>query len=275
MSIPEWLEIEERSAPLLLSFPHTGTEIPAHDEAGLVSLPRARLDTDWYIEKLYAFARDLGATFVRTRISRTVIDVNRDPSGASLYPGQATTGLCPTETFDGAPLYRPGAEPDDAAIQQRRERYLMPYHDALRQQLARLKGRHAHVVLYDCHSIRSWIPRLFDGRLPDFNIGTNSGQSCAGTLQTSVVAACAVPDLTHVVNGRFKGGYITRHFGQPASGLHAVQMELACSTYLPEPEGPANEDNWPMPWSAARAEPLQAVLARILSSCLEFARTEV
>ena len=172
-----WLEIRRGAAPLLLSLPHTGTELPEALEARLVSPWLARKDADWHIERLYEFAAALGATLVRTRISRTVIDVNRDPSGQSLYPGQFTTGLCPVETFDGEQLYR-SDPPDDTEIAARRQDYFDPYHAALGAELQRLRQSHDRVVLYDCHSIRSIVPALFEGALPNVNIGTNSGASC-------------------------------------------------------------------------------------------------
>ncbi len=251
--------------------PHTGTEIPADIEGRLVSAWLARKDTDWWIDQLYAFAQDLGATVVRTAISRTVIDVNRDPSGASLYPGQATTELCPTTTFDGELLYGGGENPDEAQIAARRAQYFMPYHDALRSEIARLRTRHPCIVLYDCHSIRSRIPRLFVGELPNFNIGTNSGASCAQLLTDAVEDACAANEFTRVVNGRFRGGYTTRHYGHPQRGVHAVQMELACRGYLREPEGAVSEANWPVPFDARRALTLQHILQRVLQACLRFA----
>jgi N-formylglutamate amidohydrolase len=161
-----WLAVHHGDAPLIVSFPHTGTEIPPDIEEQLVSPWLARKDADYWVDVLYAFAQDMGATTIRTSLSRTVIDVNRDPSGASLYPGQTTTGLCPLETFDGEPLYLPGREPDAAAIEQRRLVYFDPYHAALREQIARLRERHGAVVLYDAHSIRSRVPRLFEGELP-------------------------------------------------------------------------------------------------------------
>src|SRR3954468_19165613 len=225
---PDWLTVVRGEAPLLVSLPHTGTEIPAEYERGLVSPWLARKDADWWIERLYDFAVGLGAPVIRTTISRTVIDVNRDPSGVSLYPGQATTELCPTTTFDGEPLYLPGQEPDDAEIAERRDRWLTPYHAALTAELARLRGQHGKVVLYDCHSIRSHMPRLFDGELPQFNIGTNNGATCDPALEAAVERAGAATGRSLVVNGRFRGGYTTRHHGRPDMGIHAIQMELAC-----------------------------------------------
>lgn len=265
----EGLHVHRGDAPLVVSIPHAGTDIPAEIEARLVSPWLGRKDADWWIPELYAFARDLGATVVRTAISRTVIDVNRDPSGVSLYPGQATTGLCPTETFDGEPLYRDGLAPDEAEIAARRERFFQPYHDALATELARLKTAHGRAVLYDAHSIRSHVARLFDGELPQFNVGTNSGASCDPALASTVEAACDASGLSRVTNGRFKGGWITRHYGRPETGVHAVQMELACRGYIDEP-AVLNERNWPTPFHTPRAAPLQAALTDVLKACLAF-----
>lgn len=270
----DWLTIRRGDAPLVLSFPHTGTYIPAAFGDRLVSPWLARKDADWWIEKLYDFAADLGATMVRTGISRTIIDVNRDPSGASLYPGQATTGLCPLTSFDGEPLYKDGQEPDEAEIASRRETYFQPYHDALAAEIARLRESHPAVVLYDCHSIRSVIPRLFEDTLPVFNIGTNSGASCTPALAEAVHDQCARSDFPAVLNGRFKGGYITRHYGKPAGGVHAVQMELGCRGYMEEPLGPVSEGNWPTPYDPGYAAPIRTVLTAIMQDCLDFAEAE-
>jgi formiminoglutamase len=269
----EWLSVRRGDAPLLLSIPHTGIEIPPQFAQGLVSSWLARRDADWWVHQLYDFAPALGATVIRTGISRTVIDVNRDPSGASLYPGQATTELCPTTTFDGESLYEPGNAPGAKAIAMRREAHHRPYHATLAAEIARLRAKHPTIVLYDCHSIRSCIPRLFDSELPNFNIGTNSGTSCAPQLTAAVEAICDGTAFSRVTNGRFKGGYITRHYGQPARGVHAIQMELACRGYLEEPASPVTPENWPVPFDAARAEPMRAAIERILRACLTFAVT--
>lgn len=266
------LTVTRGDAPLLVSLPHTGTDIPADIEARLVSRWLARKDCDWWIEKLYAFAADLGATVVRTAVSRTVIDVNRDASGVSLYPGQATTELCPTTTFDGEPLYRLGDEPSAEEIAERRARYYDPYHAVLAAEVARLRARHPKVVVYDCHSIRSVVPRLFAGVLPHFNIGTNDGATCDPALTRAVERACAAAQgLTQVTNGRFKGGAITRGFGRPAAGVHAVQMELGCQGYMREPLGPVAEAAWPTAWDEAFAAPMRGVLRTVLQACLHFA----
>jgi formiminoglutamase len=265
-----WLEVRRGEAPLIVSFPHTGTEIPPDIEAGLVSPWLARQDADWWVDRLYAFAADLGATLVRTAISRTVIDVNRDPSGVSLYPGAATTELCPTTTFDGVPLYRPGAAPGEGEIAARRAAWFDPYHDALRAEIDRLKARRGFVVLYDAHSIRSRVGRLFDGELAHFNIGTNGGASCDGALTRAVEAACDTSPFSRVTDGRFKGGFITRRHGRPAEGVHAIQMELACRGYMDEPAAPLAPETWPTPYEPERAAPLQRVLRDVLAACLAF-----
>ena len=178
----DWLDIRRGDAPLILSFPHTGTFIPPEIEQDLTSPWLARKDTDWGIDKLYDFAAALGATLVRTAISRTVIDVNRDPLGTSLYPGHATTALCPVTTFDGEALYREGAEPGVEEIARRRQLFFDPYHAALSQEIARLRRKHHRIILYDAHSIRSVVPRLFDGTLPNLNIGTDDGRTAGKDL---------------------------------------------------------------------------------------------
>lgn len=265
-----WLTVRRGQAPLIVSIPHTGTTIPKEYEGNLVSLWLARKDTDWWIDRLYDFTADLDATVVHTAISRTVIDVNRDPAGISLYPGQATTELCPTMTFDGEPLYK-DAPPDAAAIATRRSACFAPYHDALTAEIARLRAIHEHVVLYDCHSIRSVIPRLFEGTLPHMNIGTNSGQSCDPVLTSEIVSLASGSSFDHVVNGRFKGGWITRQYGRPGEGVHSVQMELACRSYMREPVGEVKEPDWPTPYDEAFARPMRDLLQQILRACMQFA----
>lgn len=263
----DFIEIHRGDAPLVIGMPHTGTDIPADIEGGFVSPWLARRDADWWVDQLYAFAAGMGATLVRTRISRSVIDVNRDPSGASLYPGMATTELCPTTTFDGAPLYA-GATPVAAEIERRRATYFEPYHAALRAELDRLRAVHGKVVLYDAHSIRSVVPRLFDGDLPQFNIGTNGGTTCDAALAAAVFAVCHDSGHSTIIDGRFRGGWTTRHYGRPTDGVHAIQMELAMRGYLDEP-ATASEANWPPPISP---DPIiQPTLRRVIAACLDFA----
>ena len=264
----DFLEIHRGTAPLIVSFPHTGTDFPPELQDAFVSPWLARKDADWWIDRFYAFAHELGATTVRTRLSRSVIDCNRDPSGASLYPGQATTALCPSETFDGEPLYAE-TEPDQAEVERRRIAYFDPYHAALSAEIERLRSSHPHIVLYDAHSIRSTIPRLFEGELPQFNVGTNNGESCAHDLEAGVTGIVAYSGRSHVLNGRFRGGWTTRHYGRPADGLHAIQMELAMRGYIEEPAHPG-PDNWPTP--VADDPAILPILQQVLTACLNFAK---
>ena len=267
---PAWLSVARGAAPLIVSIPHAGSALDGRD-ACFVGPWLARRDADWHIPRLYDFVRGLGATVVETALSRSLIDVNRDPSGASLYPGQATTELCPLSTFDGEPLYRRGHAPDKAEIAERRRLFFEPHHAALVAEIDRLRGHHGRVVLYDAHSIRSRIPRLFEGQLPQFNIGTNSGRSCDPALSVAVERACSASGRSFVVDGRFKGGWITRSHGAPERGAHALQMELACRGYMAEPAGAPEEGDWPTPFDPLFASPMTAILTDVLSACLDFA----
>ena len=260
------VKVHRGTTPLIVAFPHGGTDLAGLD-ARFASPWLARRDADWWIAELYGFARASGATTVATTISRSVIDCNRDPSGASLYPGAATTELVPTTTFDGEPLYL-GKVPDTAEIAARRAAHFDPYHAALADQITRLRGHHPRVVVYDAHSIRSRIPRLFDGVLPQFCIGTNGGQTCAPALATAIAGVCAQSGLGHVVDGRFRGGWTTRHYGRPAEGVHAIQMELALRGYVNEPEA-IGPHNWPAPIDPAPA--IAPTLRRVIDAALAFA----
>jgi formiminoglutamase len=256
------VSVSRGTSPLVLSMPHPGTRLPPEVLVALTERGRLVEDTDWHMRQLYAFAERFQPTIVEAGLSRYVIDLNRDPSGVSLYPGQATTELVPTTTFDGAPIWT--AKPDAAEIERRREGYFQPYHDALAAEIARAKVAHGHCVLWDCHSIKSAIPRLFPGTLPTLNLGTNSGASCAPSVENAAVAAMAGQAFTQVANGRFKGGWITRHYGRPENGVHAIQMEIALSAYLTD-EAP------PWRFDAALAVSLQAALSAIIEAALDAA----
>ncbi|HEX7752883.1 MAG TPA: N-formylglutamate deformylase [Novosphingobium sp.] len=264
-----WLRVTRGAEPLIIAFPHAGTSLadlgPTFRSEWL-----ARRDADWWIDRLYGFAASLGATLVATSISRSVIDVNRDPGGASLYPGRATTELCPATTFDGEPLHARAA-PDTAETSRRLTQWFHPYHSALAQEIARLRRDHRLVVVYDAHSIRSRIPRLFDGELPLLNIGTNCGTTCDPRLVRAVESVCAASGRSHVVDGRFRGGWTTRHYGRPDQGVHAIQMELAMRAYLDEPTV-CTEANWPPPFTHDRAAQVAGILREVLAACLTFAR---
>jgi N-formylglutamate deformylase len=248
--------VERGVAPLLISLPHDGTQLPPAIGQRLTEYARALPDTDWHVSRLYAFARDMGASMLIPQYSRYLVDLNRSPDDEALYPGQNGTGLCPVQCFDGSPIYRDGQAPESAEIAERRERYWQPYHAALGEELDRLRGVHARVLLWEAHSIRGECPFLFEGRLPDFNIGTADGCSCDPQRQARIAACLAAQSAySWVVNGRFKGGYITRHYGQPDAGIDAVQLELAQRNYMDEAS---------FAWLPERAARLQAGIRELL-----------
>lgn len=257
-------EFTPGTIPLLVSFPHAGTEIPASIARGMTDAALLRADTDWHLPRLYAFVREMGASMLVPRYSRYVIDLNRPPADTNLYPGQDTTGLVPIDTFRKEPLYV-GELPTADEIDERRRLYWQPYHDALRNELDRLLAVHGRVVLWDAHSISSVLPRFFQGRLPDLNLGTAEGRSCAPQVQAAAEAVLrSHPEFSHVSNGRFKGGYITRHYGEPSRGVHALQMEMCHATYMDEPPPFAYRDDL-----APRVQP---VLKGMLHAVVEAAR---
>lgn len=244
------------ASPIVLAQPHSGTFVPEGILADLNERGRRLCDTDWHIPQLYeGLAPE--ATVVRAEFSRYVIDANRPPGGQSLYPGQNTTGLVPLVDFENSPIWE--TEPGQAEIDRRLAAFHGPYHAALRAELHRVREGHGFAVLYDCHSIRSELSFLFEGALPDLNIGTNDGVTCAPAIARAVADACAAGPFSHVVNGRFRGGWTTRHYGQPGEGFHAIQMEIAQSAYL-EAEAP------PFAYSPAKAATLRETLARVFAA---------
>jgi formiminoglutamase len=259
-------EVVQGSSPVILAFPHAGTTVPDGIWKRLNENGRLLADTDWHIETLYAGLLP-DVTTVRATFHRYVIDANRDPAGSSLYPGQNTTGLVPTTSFDGAAIWAEEQEPAAEDVAARLADFHAPYHAALSGEIKRIRTLHGVTVLYDCHSIRARIPYLFGGQLPDFNIGTDGGRSCAPEIEAVAASvAVAASGYTWVVNGRFKGGWTTRHYGQPAEGVHAIQMELAQSTYL-STEAP------PFAYDAAKAESIRGHLQEILQRLEEIAPT--
>ena len=229
------------SIGMLISMPHNGQLIPYSIASNMTPTGHQVPDTDWYMDKLYDFAQDLGISIIKPRYSRYVIDLNRNIDGINLYPGANSTELCPTTAFDLSPLYIVGHEPDKAEIQRRIDGYWQPYHQALKNILAEMKATYGKVVLLDAHSILSQVPRFFEGQLPDFNFGSANGKSCSGELINKIAQLDLLPYST-VVNGRFKGGYITRVYGRPAENIHAVQLELSQHTYMDEPSDQYNEE---------------------------------
>ena len=226
---------ERGPLPLLVSMPHVGTRIPPDLAARMTPAAMTLADTDWHLPRLYNFLQAMGANLLVAVNSRYVIDLNRDPSGAPLYPGRDNTELCPMTTGQSMPIYRESQAPGDAEIAARTTEYWAPYHAKLAETLAELKARHGYALLFDAHSIKSVLPRFFEGRLPDINLGTADQVSADPALGTALLAtARAFPAYASVLNGRYKGGYITRAHGNPGAGIHAVQLELAWRTYMDE-----------------------------------------
>lgn len=254
--------LQTGTSAMLVSMPHVGTDIPIELQNSYVPRALNVEDTDWHLARLYDFLPALGISVLQPRYSRYVIDLNRPPDDAPMYPGAANTELCPTHFFSGDALYKTGHEPLPQEVKRRRETCWQPYHDALATELARIKSIHGFALLWDAHSIRSQIPWLFEGRLPDLNIGTASGTAAAPEI--SAAAAGAIDGLTHVVNGRFKGGYITRHYGQPAQRVHAVQLEKCQCLYMQESQ--------PFSYDEVLAAQLQPTLERMVRASLEAAR---
>ena len=256
----ETFTLHRGHSPLLLSLPHAGRHIADEVRRGLVERALEVEDTDWHLDRLYDFAHELGASVLVPRHSRYVIDLNRPPEDAPMYPGANNTELCPTHFFTGDPLYRDGRTPDAAEIERRRERYWQPYHAALRSELEQIRETHGHAVLFDGHSIKSELPWLFEGRLPDLNLGTAGGTSCAPALRDALAAVLAGSDrYSHVVDGRFKGGHITRHYGRPNEDVHAVQLEMCWSCYMADELAPHR-------WEPAQGEAVRPLLRRLLET---------
>ena len=256
-------DIASGDSPLIVSVPHAGRHVPDAIALRLSAAARRVPDTDWHVDELYRFAPSTGATLIAATHSRYVVDLNRDPSGRVLYPGADNSELCPTRTFGNEPVYRHGEEPAPVEVDARRATYFAPYHARLAAEIGRLRARHGYAILVDGHSIAAEVPRFFDGRLPDLNLGTSNGSSCdpaAQALAAGIVSSAA--GFTHVVNGRFKGGYITRRYGIPDENVHALQLEMTQACYLDEGD--------PERYDAARATPLIGVLERLVVALAEW-----
>ncbi len=259
---PPVFTLHRGSLPMLISIPHLGTRIPADIAATMTPVAQRTDDCDWHLDRLYAFAKRMGASILAPAYARYVIDLNRPPDGANLYPGQDTTGLLPVDTFDKEPLYREGYLPDDAEVARRRAAYWTPYHDALASEIAALKAKHGKVLLWEAHSIRSRVPRFFEGRLPDFNFGTSNGASAVAGLAEELAAVVERHgSYSAVANGRFKGGYITRHYGDPSQRVHAVQLELSQITYM--------QEQLPYAYDEALAAKIEPLLEQLVATALE------
>ncbi|MBC3873219.1 N-formylglutamate deformylase [Undibacterium flavidum] len=262
---------KQGSLPLLISMPHVGTEIPEQVLAQLNPVAQVKADTDWHLPLLYNMLDELGASCIHARYSRYVVDLNRPSDDMNLYPGQDTTGLCPVDTFAKEPLYKNGQGPDAAEVQNRIQQYWQPYHQQLHAELQRMRDQHGIAILWDAHSIASQVPRFFEGRLPDLNFGTADQKSCDLGLQNGLHDVMNSHSnsngnskpFSYIFNGRFKGGHITRHYGQPAQNIHAVQLEMSQCVYM-------NEQS-PFAYRADLAAQVQPLLKQLLQTCLNWA----
>jgi N-formylglutamate deformylase len=260
MNAPPIFHLTRGQAPLIVSFPHSGTFIPPDIAARMTPLALTMPDTDWHVPKLYAFLDAIGASRIEATHSRYVVDLNRPPDDKELYAGQKKTGLVPTDTFKGEPLYRDGEAPSNDEIAARRK-YWQPYHDALAQELSRLKAIHGTVILWDAHSIESVLPTLFEGRLPDLNLGTFDNKACDKDIAETTFAAAQRTGFNAVLNARFKGGYITRHYGDRKKGINAIQLEMAQAIYMDE--GP------PFTYRADKAAKVTAAIRTTIAAAME------
>ena len=251
---PVLIDQRAGSSPLIISVPHAGMALPAALKDRMTAAARFLPDTDWYVDRLFDFAPSLDVTVIKANISRYVIDLNRDPSGESLYPGFSVTELCPTTTFDHHPIYLDGQEPDAAEIRERILFYYQPYHALLKAEIKRIKDLHGYCILFDAHSIRSQVERFFVGVLPDLNWGTNDGATCGSEMSDFLESFLGSSEsgFTAVTNGRFKGGFITRHYGRPEEGVYTLQLEIAQSAYM--------DENPPYTWESAMTGPLKKYL---------------
>ncbi len=255
--------LQPGDAPLIVNVPHAGVHVPADIAAGLTPIAKATPDTDWHVHRLYEFVAGMGVTLMSATHSRIVVDLNRDPSGDALYPGASNTEICPTTTFHQQDIYLPGCAPDADEAGARVARYWRPYQDKLAAEIERVHSLHGYCVLVDGHSIVSVAPRFFDGRLPDFNLGTANGASCDAALAARAFAVLSAAEgFSAVHNGRFKGGYITRHYGKPEKNVHALQLEMAQCAYMNEAQ--------PTPFDPGAAARLTVVLCQLVNSLLEW-----
>lgn len=260
-------DLKHGNSPLIISIPHAGTFVPEDIKSRFTDIAHHVPDTDWFVQKLYVeYAKQHDATVITANYSRYVVDLNRPADGTPLYPGQACLPICPPQSFDGDNIYQDGAAPTQEDINQRISAYWQPYHDEISTQIKRIKEQHGYAILYDAHSIRQTVPRLFDGALPVLNLGTVNGKSCHPFIENAAHMAAEDSNYDCILNGRFIGGYITRHYGNPDAQVHALQMELAQSAYMDEDTVTYDEE---------KAEKLKTVLSSILNAMTDNARTRV
>lgn len=254
-------EARDGDSPLLVSVPHDGRNIPADIARQMTPEALSIPDTDWHVARLYEFCAELNANMIIATHSRYVVDLNRSATDAALYEGQVSTGLCPVKTFSGAPVYRYGEGVSAAEKEQRVVSYWQPYHEQLQRRLQQIKERFGYALLWDAHSIPSQVPSLFPGELPVLNLGTNNGRSCPEYLRDAVAAVATSSSCSAVIDGRFRGGFITRHYGRIEEKQFAIQLELAQRSYMDEDTGEYDE-----PRAAQLTKTLQAMLSTYMET---------
>ena len=266
----EIYQFHSGNSPLIISMPHVGTTLPTEIANKLTPVAKQLPDVDWHLPILYDIAKDFDITVISAEYARYVIDLNRSPENTSLYPGQDVTGLCPIDTFSKQAIYLDGEQPDENEIQNRIKQYWQPYHKKLASELQRIHAIHGVAILWDAHSIASHVPRFFSGKLPDFNFGTADSSSCDITLQEALASvmnnSIHAKNYSHVINGRFKGGYITRHYGKPNINMHSVQLEMSQCIYM--------EENPPYKYDADLAQKVKPILSNLFEICLSWANNQ-
>lgn len=264
MELPSHNKLKRGNSPLLISIPHAGTVLPSDIRQRLEQAAQTLPDTDWFVDQLYDWATAAGAGMLIAAHSRYVIDLNRPPDDKPLYTSE-NTGLVPLSTFAGDPLYHETNVPLEAEKSQRLQKYWRPYHELLAMELKHIRKRHGHAVLLDAHSIRSAVPGLFSGLLPDLNLGSNEGSSACAELITDAWAVLVDCGYTSALDGRFKGGYITRHYGNPQLNTHALQLEISQRSYMQE-KPPVYDDHL--------ARKLQSVLKPLVNKLIDWTPDE-
>ena len=250
--------------PLLISVPHAGTEVPDELRHRFTSVGQRLPDTDWHVDRLYDFARDMGASILIANYSRYVVDLNRSPDSRALYDAVPTSPVCAAVTFTGDSIYLADQAPAPAEIRERVESYWRPYHAQIEDELQRMVDQFGYAVLWDAHSVASEVPGLFAGVLPEFNLGTRDGAACPRHVGDALLQLLTEDgEFGAVLDGRFKGGYITEHYGSPAQKIFAVQLELAQRAYLDESAHPD--------WQPDRAYRAQELIAQLLGRLLKLA----
>lgn len=264
MAVPYQIQLPTAPAvPILLSVPHCGTEFPTElTDQFKPDLRSAPDDTDWFVHQLYDFAPQMGITLIHATYSRWVIDLNRDPESKPLYAdGRIITAICPATNFFGEKLYKDErTEVAGNEVARRLQAYYWPYHQQVQVLLDGLKQKHGRVLLWDCHSIRQHVPTIHREKFPDLILGDVDGTSASPGLIEETLSILDHSGYCVSHNHPFKGGYITRHFGQPSVEQHALQLEMTKVNYMDDQEQSYNR---------ARAERMRSLLKKVFERLID------